>query len=369
MALINIGIKVNIVWISEWYIDALIIYWLYHLRLQPININRNYVIKNLDKYTFSHNSKDPIKKLDSLSDEKLSILEQITDKFWELDITQIKWEDLIDRSIDLFTYSFPCLDISIQWKQKGFKKGYESRSWLLWQIERVLTEMKAADPKKLPKILLMENVKAIVWKKFKEDLDEWINVLDALWYESSEPFVLNSKSVWAAQSRDRAFIVSILKTEKSSKLVKDIFKKIKIEEEIKNFNKWTISDIFEKDVEHEIFKKTDKMNYLHTVNKKETSIKKGFIENYTKFNSENYFYYLDDTSPTITASWAQSRIKVWDGEKIVFLTSKEHLLLQWFNPKIYDIMKEYKFSDNKIKHLAWNSINVKVLEYIFKKII
>jgi len=48
---------------------------------------------------------------------------------------------------------------------------------LLWEIERILQEMKNIDPKKLPKTLMMENVNAILNEQFKPDLDSWIKEL------------------------------------------------------------------------------------------------------------------------------------------------------------------------------------------------
>jgi len=38
--------------------------------------------------------------------------------------------------------------------------------------------MKEIDSTKLPKVLLMENVKAIIGKNFKEDLNEWVLELE-----------------------------------------------------------------------------------------------------------------------------------------------------------------------------------------------
>ena len=57
---------------------------------------------------------------------------------------------------DLWTYSFPCTDISLAGTQKGFDKGSNTQSSLLWEVERLLT--KANENNNLPSILLMENV-------------------------------------------------------------------------------------------------------------------------------------------------------------------------------------------------------------------
>lgn len=57
---------------------------------------------------------------------------------WNMgDITKIDVDDVPDH--DLFTYSFPCQDISVAGKGKGFSKGSGTRSGLLWGSERNLT--------------------------------------------------------------------------------------------------------------------------------------------------------------------------------------------------------------------------------------
>lgn len=39
---------------------------------------------------------------------------------------------------DLWTYSFPCTDISLAGKQRGLEKGSSTSSSLLWEVERLL---------------------------------------------------------------------------------------------------------------------------------------------------------------------------------------------------------------------------------------
>jgi len=362
-ALENIWFKVNSVWISDWYIDAIIAYWVEYLNIKPIlpefkNKNQEKKYKDdfkkfFSKYSLSNDSKKPAKAI-NCSLEKMSILKQVIEKFWKLDIRDINWKDLIDKEIDLFTYSFPCQDISQQWKRAGFSKWEEkTRSWLLWEIERILKEMKEIDKNKLPKVLMMENVKAILNEQFKPDLDWWIKELEKLWYKSTLPFCVNSSDVWSPQNRTRVFMISKLEWN----IEKFPEQKIK---------KSVISDILQEDDKRE---KLDKSKYSwlkEIISKKESTVKKSILEWYTTFRSENYVYYKNHLAPTITASWAQSRVKfIWDDQEIYFLNSLEHLLLQGFSKEFYDKLKKLDFWENKIKFLAWNSINVLVLEKIF----
>ncbi len=353
-ALLNLWFNVNIVWVSEWYIDAIIAYWLKYLKLSPKKIDKNEVISYLNNFSLSLNSKTNAKNLWWLSDEKLSILYQVINKYWNLDIRLSKWNDFIWKNIDLFTYSFPCQDISQQWKQKWFSKWIKSRSWLLWEIERILKEIKKIDKKSLPKVLMMENVKAILNQNFKTDLDLWIKELNKLWYKSTSAFIVNAKNLWEVQNRERVFLLSFL----DEKNIKNF--KIKS----KNKDKY-IKDIFNTDYYHESFKIDKKIKIIEKEH--HIWIKKAFLEWYSNFNAENYVYYLDWKSPTITASWAHSRIKIFDQNKnIVYLNAFEHLKLQWFNDKnFYNQLVKIWLTENKIKFLAWNSINIKVLEEIF----
>ena len=72
------------------------------------------------------------------------------------DITKIDWNTVPE--FNLFTYSFPCTDISTAGKQAGLTKGSNTRSSLLWECEKAIATKK-------PKFLVMENVKALINKK------------------------------------------------------------------------------------------------------------------------------------------------------------------------------------------------------------
>lgn len=378
-ALENIGFDVESVWISDWYIDAIIAYWVEYLDIKSKKINKAETIDFLKNYSLSRDSKKPLKSFAWYSDEQLSILEQVIKKFWNLDINHISWEDLAEKDIDLFTYSFPCQDISQQWKRAGFSKGQKSRSWLLWEVERILQEIKAINPSKLPKYLMMENVKAILNKEFAPDLAEWKKELSKLGYSSTEAFVVNASDVWSVQNRSRVFMISQLNPpSQPSPLAKPLSSILTPSQEqggntiLEQFpkqsvsKKSTLSKVIQKGMERDKFKTDKNIEIIREYWKTNVWVKKWFIKWYTTFNAECYVYHKDWLAPTITASGAQSRIKYFedDGE-IYFLNSLEHFLLQWFNKKFYNKLKKLDFTETKIKFLAWNSINVQVLEKIF----
>lgn len=108
---------------------------------------------------------------------------------------------------DLWTYSFPCTDISLAGRMGGFEKGSNTHSSLLWEVQRLINV--AHQNNELPKYLLMENVKNLVSKRFKPLFDEWVDYLLSLGYKSFYK-VLNAKDYGVPQNRERVFMLSIL---------------------------------------------------------------------------------------------------------------------------------------------------------------
>ena len=129
-------------------------------------------------------------------------------EFTTNDITKIGGADLgivnKDRYCYIMTYSFPCQDLSICGKQKGMSKGGNTRSGLLWEVERLLNEVD-----NLPDVLLMENVVQVHSQKNRTDFNKWISFLENKGY-SNYYADLNSKNFGVAQNRNRCFMVSIL---------------------------------------------------------------------------------------------------------------------------------------------------------------
>lgn len=121
------------------------------------------------------------------------------------DISKIDWESVPD--FDLFTYSFPCTDISNAGVQKGLEEGSGTRSSLLWECCKTIEA-------KRPKYLLMENVKALVSQKFLPYYKKWEQYLAGLGYDNYCK-VLNAKDYGVPQNRERIFIVSILDNERT----------------------------------------------------------------------------------------------------------------------------------------------------------
>ena len=108
----------------------------------------------------------------------------------------------------MWTISFCCQDISVAGKMRGLKPDSGTRSSLLWENIRLLK--KAKDDGTLPKYLMFENVKNLVSKKFIDDFNNLLEVLDELGFNSYWK-VLNAKDCGVPQNRERVFVISIRK--------------------------------------------------------------------------------------------------------------------------------------------------------------
>lgn len=156
------------------------------------------------------------------------------------DVSKIDPNDVPDH--DLFTYSFPCQDISIAGKGKGFKPESGTRSSLLWECEKIIEAKK-------PKYLLMENVKALISKKFKPGFDKWLELLDGLGYTNYWE-VLNAKDYGIPQNRERVFCVSILGEHEPYEFPKPFELEIRLK------------DILEDEVDEKFYINNDRTNVL-----------------------------------------------------------------------------------------------------------
>ncbi|CAC13216.1 CPG DNA METHYLASE (CYTOSINE-SPECIFIC METHYLTRANSFERASE) [Mycoplasmopsis pulmonis] len=270
------------------------------------------------------------------------------------DITKL---NSIPKDIDIFTYSFPCQDISQQGKQKGLQQG--SRSSLLFEIERLLINSK----NHLPKFLILENVKALSHKKFENDLKLWIDKLEKLGYKS-EWKILNSADYNSCQNRQRFFMVSSFDLSKFKWPEKRSRKK-----DLSTLlnNKYTKTQDYEK---FEFLLKHQRSEFSITKN----NIWKSHIKNYTNFNSEAFLYLPKEVGPTLTASGANSRIKFFfdeDGnQKIRAMNALEAYQYMGFDlDKAKQVQEENLISQTKIIYTCGNSISVEVLESLFEEVV
>lgn len=126
--------------------------------------------------------------------------------FPPMDVSKIHADDLgitdTDNFTYLLTYSFPCTDISVAGRMAGFAEDSGTRSSLLWQVKRILEELKETDS--LPQILLMENVTAIHSEENRPHFAKWLDFLNDIGYSSYTADLNAADSGWHNIGREHS---------------------------------------------------------------------------------------------------------------------------------------------------------------------
>ncbi|WP_338983934.1 DNA (cytosine-5-)-methyltransferase [Spiroplasma endosymbiont of Othius punctulatus] len=403
---INKKIDYEIVAISEWDIWSNISYNAIHYDNKNIaNGLTDDVMNDLfDKFTLSNDGKTPydkdcVKRLPRSTRELLysSILN--TNNLGS--ITEISGSSLIKKSgdIDLITYSFPCQDLSTAGSFHGYGKGMArgsgTRSGLLWEIERILIDLK--NEQKLPKYLFLENVKAMLSQKNKGDFIEWLSFLQSIGY-NTQTYIMDSSKYGSAQSRQRVYALSVLDggdefidTFKNSgqivelNIPKDVSKEFNIKKnmtEVLNLN-------YVNDVNSESYKYTNEAieatpnrtpsrkrmfenNYL-LFSKESVEIDKRSKSNHINYTKKNDGFYLPRCRTITTKQDRHPNAGVVDlrgtilqnqqnKAKYRFLTTRETIVLMGFENCDYEKMVSNKeVKKEKLYKQAGNSIVVNVL--------
>ena len=203
--------KFKVVGISEWFINALLAYKNIHFPQQSVKgvpESKDQLLEELKGFTFSWDSVHPhnISKLKLEELQALYVANKLSKNLGS--ISEISLCDMKDK-VDLLIYSFPCQDLSTGGKTQGMTQGSGTRSSLIWEIKRILLDLKKRD--RLPTYLLMENVRAIFSEKNKRDLALWKSFLESLGYKQSKDMILDARSFGIPQDRQRAFILSTRK--------------------------------------------------------------------------------------------------------------------------------------------------------------
>lgn len=124
----------------------------------------------------------------------------VSPKVKQADITQMTWDEV--PYADVWTFGFPCQDISVAGKQAGMVKG-KTRSGLFFEVMRLLEETEKNDKSRLPSVIMAENVKGL--KKYLPTLEEEYNARGYRMYAT----LYNSKYWGVAQNRDRYFVLGV----------------------------------------------------------------------------------------------------------------------------------------------------------------
>ena len=393
-ALENLNVNINTLGTCEWDIHAFIAYDAIHnspdIDDEISEMDKPTLLGILKDYTLSNSGKEAMEysMLKTYSVETLRyIYSGIIKSNNYVDISSLNGESMPD-SIDILTYSFPCQDLSNVGAFHGYNKGIDkdsgSRSSLLWQVGRILTEMK--DNKKTPpRFLLMENVPTLLSKRHFENFSTWINELESLGYYSKY-YQLNALDFGLPQNRPRLLMLSVYYGEDTHLLEK-------LKEFFENRDENAVIESYK---ESGFYKKTRVRSLLRN----DYSKKKYFDEavectpndtpSRRKIWDENPQIILPDGSynPDVkyvrTITTKQDRnpnsgnlyfdSKIEGRSKFRYLTPRECLLFMGFKDKDYRHIKrrnvemhkgDYLFPRDKIIRMAGNSIPVKLLEGMF----
>lgn len=124
----------------------------------------------------------------------------VSPKVKQADITQMTWDEV--PYADVWTFGFPCQDISVAGKQAGMVKG-KTRSGLFYEVMRLLEETETHSPDRLPTVILAENVKAV--KKYLPEVEKEYKARGYRMYAT----LYNSKYWGVPQNRERYFILGV----------------------------------------------------------------------------------------------------------------------------------------------------------------
>lgn len=268
--------------------------------------------------------------------------------FKPIDIRTVKADDLkieqTEKYCYVLTYSFPCQSISLcRTKREALKEGAGSSSSLLWEVKRILSQCK-----KLPQVLLLENVVEIYNGENGKHFREFRSFLEGIGYKNYHQ-ILNSKNYGIPQNRKRCFMVSIL-----GDFMYEFPEPIPLERTIKDF------------LQHE----TEKKYFLG-----EKAIK--YITNpkragkWTKLLSGNEKFLPVAITANGNKNWTGQFVRVFNNgvEKIRKLTPKECWLFMGFSESDFERARSAGAMDTHLYEQAGNSIVVDVLFHIFKNLL
>lgn len=184
-------------------------------------------------------------EIDKYASKSFSAIHNVSEDLNLWDVTKIN-ADTISERIDLITYGFPCQDISVAGKQRGFtdEEGNRTRSGLFFEALRIIQDYQ-------PKFAIAENVKALTNKKFEKEFNTVLTSLEEAGYNNYWK-VLNAKDYGIPQNRERVFIVSIRK---------DIDKGFDFPEPIEL--KLRLKDMLDKDVDEKYYLDDEKVSKIY----------------------------------------------------------------------------------------------------------
>lgn len=397
-ALTNLDVSVKTLATSEWDVHAIVAYdCLYGDGTIPDDIakmDKLALLEKLKPYTFSNSGKEALDDI-SFSTYSLETLQRIYCSIIRhnnlVDITSMRGSSM-PSDIDILTYSFPCQDLSNVGALHGYTKGIDkdsgSRSSLLWQVGRILTEMKYAG-KRLPRFLVMENVPSLLSNRHRPNFEIWISDLEKMGYVSKY-YELNASSFGLPQNRPRLLMVSVFVGENCAEeaLVKAYFNAKGTEDvvndylESKHYHKYEVRDFLRIDYENAELKEeaiectpNDTVSRQKIWDENPQIVQTGNVLN-ESLKVVRTITTKQDRNPNSGNLYFESGVE--GKANFRYLTPRECMLFMGFDEEDYCKLKKNNlefhkgdalFSRDKIIRMAGNSIPVKLLEGIFLQVL
>jgi len=397
-ALKNLGVHINTLATCEWDVHAVVAYDLIHTSGKISDeiqaMDKVELLELLKNYTFSNSGKAALdySSLRTYSVEALRhIYASIKRNHNHVDISQLQGIDMPD-GIDVLTYSFPCQDLSNVGAFHGYNKGIDkdsgSRSSLLWQVGRILTEMNECN-KPLPRFLLMENVPTLLSDRHIMNFKTWISDLSALGYVSRW-FQLNASSFGLPQNRPRLLMISVnVGADRKCKTLIEKYLYSKTENDVISeyskspyYHRYTVSDLLRINYDNpKIFEEAiectpnDTESRRKIWNENPQLVLKGNVVN-EDFPEIRTITTKQDRNPNSGNLYFESGIP--GRSNFRYLTPRECMLFMGFTDADYKKLKNNNiefhkgdalFARDKVIRMAGNSIPVKLLEGIFYQIL
>lgn len=159
-----------------------------------------------------------------------------------MDISKMNYSDL--PQADVWTFGFPCQDLSLSGRMAGLIEG--KRSGLFFEVMRLLKETEIHQKENLPAIILAENVRG---------LKPYLNILEEEYEKHGYKAyyaLLNSRYWGTAQNRERYFVVGVRQ---------DINLEFTLPNEIKD-ETTKLSDTLDTDADEKLYHQQDRTDIL-----------------------------------------------------------------------------------------------------------
>ncbi len=250
-----------------------------------------------------------------------------------------------DVKIDILMHGSPCQDFSRIGLKRGGVIGSGTRSSLLFETIRIVSEMS-----KKPKWIIWENVKGVLDKNMRDSFFYYLQELEKLGYESKYQ-VLNAMDFGVPQKRERIFVISYLGKNEFEFNNLEYFNT----RDIKNYLEKNVSDLYE-------VRQKSMLGYLD-----------GSIKNHS-FNGR--LKVIEDYAYTITTKQMRipnSGIIDLKNGKYRYLTERECFRLMGFSDSDVDILEKThprrkNCTSSILYKEAGNTIVVDVLMSILREV-